>query len=82
MVVYVENGFSEIPNMASTTEFSADDYFRTQPPPPTLENDLKGVREFLELHIARGNRVVLVTVSSEDHLICVRLVNGIWVGYP
>lgn len=50
----------------SSTEFSADDYFRTQPPPLTLEHDVQGVRDFIDIHSARGNRVVLVTVSSGD----------------
>lgn len=55
--------------MSGTAEFSAEDYFRTQPPPLTLETDAQSVREFIDFHSIRGNRVALVTVSSGDQLI-------------
>jgi phosphopantothenate-cysteine ligase len=43
--------------------FSAESYFATQPPPPTLDDDVKGVREFIARQNAEGRRVALVTVS-------------------
>lgn len=46
----------------SSKTFSAEDYFRTQPPPSTLEADLAKVREFVSRHDAAGKRIVLVTV--------------------
>ena len=48
---------------ASETPFSAEKYFATQPPPPTLESDVNAVREFVERHAQQGRKVVLVTVS-------------------
>ncbi|EMD35339.1 hypothetical protein CERSUDRAFT_116136 [Gelatoporia subvermispora B] len=53
--------------MASSTQadgegtFSAEQYFATQPPPPTLEQDIRRVREFAQQHVKEGRRVVLVT---------------------
>ena len=48
---------------ASTSEpFSAEKYFATQPPPPTLEEDVARVREFVRRHQAAKRKVVLVTV--------------------
>ena len=44
--------------------FSAESYFGTQPPPPTLENDIAGVRAFVGRQRDLGSKVVLVTVSS------------------
>ncbi|PAV15426.1 phosphopantothenate-cysteine ligase [Pyrrhoderma noxium] len=46
---------------ASETPFSAEKYFATQPPPPTLESDVNAVREFVERHAQQGRKVVLVT---------------------
>ncbi|KAK2461234.1 hypothetical protein APHAL10511_006761 [Amanita phalloides] len=43
------------------TPFSAETYFTTQLPPPTLEHDIGVVREFVERQIKAGRRVVLVT---------------------
>lgn len=42
--------------------FSAETYFATQPPPPTLDVDITAVREFVARQAAVGRRVVLVTV--------------------
>jgi len=46
------------------TLFSAESYFRTQPPPSTLENDVADVRSFVHRQRDLGNKVVLVTVSG------------------
>jgi hypothetical protein len=43
--------------------FSAESYFGTQLPPPTLENDVAGVRAFVGRQRDLGSKVVLVTVS-------------------
>jgi hypothetical protein len=50
------------------TLFSAESYFKTQPPPPTLEQDIADVRSFVHRQQDLGNKVVLVTVS-----VCPRL---------
>ncbi|OCH88413.1 phosphopantothenate-cysteine ligase [Obba rivulosa] len=53
--------------MASTTQtdddgaFSAEQYFATQPPSPSLDQDIKKVREFAQRQLREGRRVVLVT---------------------
>ena len=44
--------------------FSAESYFATQPPPPTLDSDVQKVRAFVERQREAGRRVVLVTVST------------------
>ncbi|KZT01223.1 phosphopantothenate-cysteine ligase [Laetiporus sulphureus 93-53] len=46
-----------------TTEstFSAERYFATQPPPPSLEQDVLHVRQFVQRHAKAGRKVVLVT---------------------
>ncbi|KAJ3522773.1 hypothetical protein NM688_g8827 [Phlebia brevispora] len=41
--------------------FSAERYFATQPPPPTLEEDVGAVREFVQRHLRAKRKVVLVT---------------------
>jgi len=41
--------------------FSAESYFRTQPPPPALENDIADVRAFVRRQRDLGSKVVLVT---------------------
>ncbi|KAG8694479.1 hypothetical protein FRC08_008463 [Ceratobasidium sp. 394] len=41
--------------------FSAETYFATQPPPPGLDEDIKGVEEFLECSLKAGRKVVLIT---------------------
>jgi hypothetical protein len=43
--------------------FSANSYFGTQLPPPTLEDDMAGVRSFVHRQRDLGRKVVLVTVS-------------------
>ncbi|PPQ81403.1 hypothetical protein CVT26_007676 [Gymnopilus dilepis] len=43
------------------TTFSAEQYFATQPPPPTLQHDVEKVREFLQRQKSEGRAVVLVT---------------------
>lgn len=50
------------------TLFSAESYFKTQPPPPTLEQDIAGVRSFVYRQRDLGNKVVLVTVSIRPRL--------------
>ncbi|KAG7094873.1 hypothetical protein E1B28_005680 [Marasmius oreades] len=45
----------------SSGPFSAESYFATQPPPPTLEHDIDGVRAFLSRQAGKGRKVVLVT---------------------
>ncbi|KAF9269392.1 DFP-domain-containing protein [Marasmius fiardii PR-910] len=45
----------------TSTPFSAESYFATQPPPPTLEHDIAGVRTFLSRQAEKGRKVVLVT---------------------
>ena len=42
--------------------FSAESYFATQPPPPTLAEDVAHVREFVQRQREAGRKVVLVTV--------------------
>ena len=43
--------------------FSAESYFGTQLPPPTLDSDIAGVRSFVHRQRDLGRKVVLVTVS-------------------
>jgi hypothetical protein len=43
--------------------FSAESYFGTQTPPPTLDQDIAGVRSFVHRQRDLGRKVVLVTVS-------------------
>ena len=49
---------------ASGELFSAEKYFATQPPPPSLEQDVARVKEFLQRQLQDGRKVVLVTVRS------------------
>ena len=51
-------------NASSTTLFSAESYFATQLPPPSLEHDIAGVRNFIVRQRELGRNVVLVTVRS------------------
>lgn len=46
------------------TNFSADHYYATQPPPPTLDHDVSLVREFVSRQEKEGRNVVLVTVRA------------------
>ena len=48
--------------MSNAQLFSAETYFATQPPPPTLDADIEAVRQFVSRQAAAGRRVVLVTV--------------------
>lgn len=43
------------------TTFSAEAYFASQPPPPTLQHDIERVREFAKRQKQEGRKVVLVT---------------------
>ncbi|KAF9652657.1 phosphopantothenate-cysteine ligase [Thelephora ganbajun] len=43
------------------TTFSAEAYFETQPPPPTVEQDVQSVRNFLRQQQENRRKVVLVT---------------------
>ena len=44
--------------------FSAETYFATQPPPPSLEEDVARVRDFVQRQQKAGRKVALVTVRS------------------
>ena len=44
------------------TTFSAESYFATQPPPPTLDQDIQNVQSFVQRQEKEGRRIVLVTV--------------------
>jgi len=44
------------------TTFSAEAYFETQPPPPTIDQDVQSVRTFLKQQQEHRRKVVLVTV--------------------
>ncbi|KIJ15907.1 hypothetical protein PAXINDRAFT_168883 [Paxillus involutus ATCC 200175] len=54
----MQNSFE--PNFDSTT-FSAETYFATQPEPPSLQDDLHDVSDFIDRQIEQGRKVVLVT---------------------
>ncbi|KAI0077350.1 phosphopantothenate-cysteine ligase [Panus rudis PR-1116 ss-1] len=45
----------------NSTPFSAERYFATQPPPPSLEEDVARVRDFVKRQAEAGRKVVLVT---------------------
>ena len=47
--------------------FSAESYFATQPPPPTLAEDVALVREFVQRQREAGRKVVLVTVRTKAY---------------
>ena len=55
------------------TQISAESYFKTQPPPPTLEHDIASVRSFIHRQRDLGNKVVLVTVSIRPRASLCRL---------
>lgn len=44
---------------------SAEEYYATQNPPSTLEEDVEKVRAFIAKHKEEGRRVVLITVSAQ-----------------
>ncbi|KAI0087395.1 phosphopantothenate-cysteine ligase [Irpex rosettiformis] len=41
--------------------FSAEQFFATQPPPPTLDEDVARVRQFIKRHTEANQKIVLVT---------------------
>ncbi|CAE6481545.1 unnamed protein product [Rhizoctonia solani] len=43
------------------TTFSAESYFETQPPPPDLDDTIKGVKDFIDYHTKSGRKIVLIT---------------------
>jgi hypothetical protein len=49
--------------------FSAESYFGTQPPPPTLDDDIASVRSFVHRQRDLGRKVVLVTVSAAPSIL-------------
>jgi len=49
------------PSMHESTSFSAESYFATQPAPPSLAQDIEGVKEFVARQAAQNRNVVLVT---------------------
>ena len=46
------------------TDFSAEDFFAQQPPPPGLDAHLSQVKDFVERNASQGRKVVLVTVRQ------------------
>ncbi|KAE9391599.1 DFP-domain-containing protein [Gymnopus androsaceus JB14] len=44
-----------------SSSFSAESYFSTQPPPAGLEQDIAGVKQFVQRQASSGRNVVLVT---------------------
>jgi phosphopantothenate---cysteine ligase (ATP) len=51
-----------MPSEPSESSFSAESYFETQPPPPSLQEDISKVRDFVRKQKDVGRKVVLVTV--------------------
>lgn len=51
--------------LTNSSSFSAESYFSTQPPPPSLEQDIDGVKEFVKRQAEEGRNVVLVTVGLD-----------------
>lgn len=51
------------PPEESGAPFSAEKYFETQPPPPSLESEVLKVRDFVQRQVRERRKVVLVTVS-------------------
>ncbi|CAE6518639.1 unnamed protein product [Rhizoctonia solani] len=65
------------------TTFSAESYFKTQPPPPGLDDAIQGVKEFVDYHVKSGKKIVLLTsggttVPLELHV--VRFLDNISAG--
>lgn len=50
------------PDGDNSSVFSAEKYFATQLPPPSLEQDVARVHDFLQRQLKEGRNVVLVTV--------------------
>lgn len=55
---------------SSAAPLSAESYYATQSPPPTLDTDVTKVRAFIARHAQAGRKVVLVTVRSISDVIC------------
>ena len=51
-----------MPSESSKSSFSAQSYFETQLPPPSLQEDISKVRDFVRKQKDVGKKVVLVTV--------------------
>jgi phosphopantothenate-cysteine ligase len=51
-----------MPSESSESSFSAESYFETQLPPPSLQEDISKVRDFVRKQKDVGRKVVLVTV--------------------
>lgn len=50
-------------NMGESRTFSAEEFFAQQPPPKDLDRHLDEVGRFVEANLAKGRKVVLITVS-------------------
>ncbi|CAE6533558.1 unnamed protein product [Rhizoctonia solani] len=48
-------------NVNEETTFSAESYFETQPPPADLDDNIQGVKEFIDYHANSGRKIVLIT---------------------
>ena len=53
-----------MPTDGASAQFSAEEYFATQPPPSTLDQDVAGVPGFVARQKAAGRKVALVTVRN------------------
>lgn len=62
--------------------FNADEFFASQPEPPTLQDSLRDVEAFLKLQKERKRKVVLITVSCPfvpvDNIIATQYSNAEW----
>ena len=67
--VHTEHTPSSFLDMASE-QFSAEEFFLTQPPPSTLDEDVARVRQFIKRHTEANRKVVLVTVSVLINVLC------------
>lgn len=45
------------------TDFSAESFFSSHPPPEGLDETLESLEEFIAFHVQAQRKVVLVTVS-------------------
>ena len=54
----------------ASEQFSAEEFFLTQPPPSTLDEDVARVRQFIKRHTEANRKVVLVTVSVLINVLC------------
>ena len=53
-----------MPTGENSSQFSAEEYFATQPPPASLEQDVARVRDFVARQKKAGRKVALVTVRD------------------